>query len=74
MADKQGNDKLQLAFQEFTVRVYQARSASDELLLFTASSEGSDRKTSSNGLHWIPVSWFTDNLQTCRIILLTYLK
>lgn len=39
--------------------------ASDELLLFT-SSEGSDRGEvmSLHGLHWIPVSWFTDNLQT----------
>lgn len=40
--------------------------ASDELLLFTTSSEGSDRGEvmSLHGLHWIPVSWFTDNLQT----------
>lgn len=40
--------------------------ASDELLLFTTSSEGSDRgkETSAHGLQWILVSRFTDNLQT----------
>lgn len=38
-------------------------SADDGLLLFTVPSEGSyeGEDVSACGLHWIPVSWFTDN-------------